>query len=1331
MPTGLTQAETGRRPLKGDATTMLSKKSMQTLATFLFALIFVTLTLLAARPAPASADFDFCPPGEGAGQCGLAEDLNSLRGLSIDFETGRLYAADRPNHRVLVFTEDGKFVEAFGWGVETGAGELQTCGPASPEAQPDPSLCRKGIKTASPGGFSGPTKLAVDNIVGSASRHDVYVVDQGNRRIEKFHRGASGWELVWAKGEAGEAEGKFESRISVGVGPGGAVYALDNLPTGVELILTHRLQRLDPGTGEPTPPQCLLGERGQAVDMAVASDGSFWVVTVGTDRGVRKYSAGCAPVLLAGGEEAVDTDFTNATVSLAVDQADRVLLAANEARVAAPGSSFQTVTARDAAGEPLSRYGYGRLFPANPEGLAVGGAGVFLAFGEIFAGEAGIRRLDYTPVLPPPGPITAPGTPEVGEIGPTKASVVAEVNPEGEETEVRFEYVSREDYEAQGDSFEGPATESTPPQALVPESGREFRLHAVEAQIGCPDPATEAEDPESGCLVPEAEYLWRVVAENGDGAGEGTAVGPTFTTPGAPEILATFATEVGTDTARLGAELNAYEIPTTGYFEYVTDAQFQASGFENATKVPDVEQGDAPIDFGAADGAVTRSIAAYPLSPDTTYHYRLVVTNPLIEPEQIEGEPEELRTFEAPAIEPCPNDADRIGPGALLPDCRAYELVSPLDKEGGDIRVLTDEFGQLTVLEQAAHSGDRLAYGSARSFGGASSAPYTSQYIAERIAGSEWESHPINVARGRPLVGAPSQFHSEFKAFSADLCQAWIETYAEMPEAPPGFEPGFRNLLRREDRLCGPEGLSALAPRTTPAGIPSGSEFLVDLQGVSEDGDTIFTANTKLAEGGKADTDQLYESVGGEAPRFVCRLPNGAAFDGSCTAGTLFGNGQPRHQPRTISLDGERIFFSVGGAGSNPLYVRISGAETVPVSEGADATFWGAASDGTRAVFSTGDLAAETPTPATLHVFDVDTEEDSTIAGRVRGVLGISEDASRVYFASQAVLPGSGQNSEGEEAVDGESNLYLYEQGGGTSFVTTLAEADVEAVVSAQRYGRRTGYVTPDGGHAVFRSRAALTDYDNRQGGSATSCNTFQNESKPGQPCREVYRYAAEGGELSCVSCNPTGARPAGPSSIPNFQTPMHATRVISEDGARVYFESEDRLAARDSNGKVDVYQWEERGSGDCDEASYDYSAAAHGCVGLISSGQSLQDSRLVESSPDGRDVFFATASSLLPQDPTGFDVYDARVDGGLPIPPPPEPSCEGEACQSPPPAPEDPTPASSAFRGPGNLEAATPPPRCRRAKRPGAKGKRSAKRAKKLGNKAKRCRGRTRRASR
>jgi hypothetical protein len=79
----------------------------------------------------------------------------------------------------------------------------------------------------------------------------------------------------------------------------------------------------------------------------------------------------------------------------------------------------------------------------------------------------------------------------------------------------------------------------------------------------------------------------------------------------------------------------------------------------------------------------------------------------------------------------------------------------------------------------------------------------------------------------------------------------------------------------------------------------------------------------------------------------------------------------------------------------------------------------------------------------------------------------------------------------------------------------------------------------------------------------------------------------------------------------------------------------------------------------------------------------------VIDASAGGRDVFFVTNSSLLVQDPGLYDVYDAREGGGYPAPAIAPPSCEGEACQGPLAPPNDPTPASSAFEGAGNVKPA------------------------------------------
>ena len=155
---------------------------------------------------------------------------------------------------------------------------------------------------------------------------------------------------------------------------------------------------------------------------------------------------------------------------------------------------------------------------------------------------------------------------------------------------------------------------------------------------------------------------------------------------------------------------------------------------------------------------------------------------------------------------------------------------------------------------------------------------------------------------------------------------------------------------------------------------------------------------------------------------------------------------------------------------------------------------------------------------------------------------------------------------------------------------------------------------------------------------------------------------------------------------IPAWESEFYAPRALSDSGERVFFDSFVSLVPRDTNGKEDVYEWEVVGSGDCTTQNSAFSAMNGGCVSLISSGESPQDSHFMDASATGSDVFFATGASLLPQDTGLIDVYDARVEGGFPAAEAGPAPCEGEACQGSPVPPNDVTPASASFDGPGDL---------------------------------------------
>jgi len=320
--------------------------------------------------------------------------------------------------------------------------------------------------------------------------------------------------------------------------------------------------------------------------------------------------------------------------------------------------------------------------------------------------------------------------------------------------------------------------------------------------------------------------------------------------------------------------------------------------------------------------------------------------------------------------------------------------------------------------------------------------------------------------------------------------------------------------------------------------------------------------------------------------------------------------------------------------------------------------------------------------------------------------MGMSDDAKRVYFISGQDLDGGGP------AQGGQANLYLHESGSGEDFIATLAAKDVGGAnvsVVAKEPVRRTSRVTPDGLHAAFMSLAPLTGYDNR-------------DVETGEPDAEVFLYDAEAGKLTCVSCNPTGARPSGreifagesdkpaniaaAAHIPTFESQLYGSRGLSGDGTRLFFQSFEALVPGDENGLQDVYQWEALGTGTCSEDDASYQLQAGGCVKIISSGDASRDVIFVDASADGSDVFFATNSSLLAQDPGLIDIYDARVNGGFPQPEVP-PRCEGEACQPVVPAPGIPTPGST------SPAVGNPPPSPRNRRCP--KGRHKVKRGGKL----------------
>ena len=298
----------------------------------------------------------------------------------------------------------------------------------------------------------------------------------------------------------------------------------------------------------------------------------------------------------------------------------------------------------------------------------------------------------------------------------------------------------------------------------------------------------------------------------------------------APAIEAQYALAVGTEGATVGARINPklWE-DTTYYLQYGTHPCSEGGCTEQPAP-PGAQLGGGAVEEGIA----TPGISLAGLAPATTYHYRYVAVSSGGGPvygtgankNHPEGEEATFRTYappEAPNTD-CANQSFRSGASAALPDCRAYEMVSPVDKEGGDIAGKP----RVAHLDQSALSGDAITYSSYRAFGGALSAPSASQYIATRQAGDTWRSEPVSPPQeGENLLPNIEflQVQSPFRAFSPELGTGWLATYTEPVLGEGGLaghaEPLPARELRRglpglHDRGAGGGGRGNRRPR--PAG---------------------------------------------------------------------------------------------------------------------------------------------------------------------------------------------------------------------------------------------------------------------------------------------------------------------------------------------------------------------------------------------------------------------------------------------------------------------------------------------------------------------------------
>ena len=198
-------------------------------------LLLAAACALAFSAAPALAlqthgfSTSFGSPGSGAGQLGLSSPSywagiylqTAGSGLAVNDQTHDVYVADSENHRVDQFSSSGTFIRAWGWGVESGASESQTC--------TELTGCQPGLSGSEPAQFESPAFVAVDNASGP-EEGDVYVADAGDHRVSKFTPAGALIE-TWARGgllNGSTTTTPFGNLAGIAVDPSGNLWVYAN-----------------------------------------------------------------------------------------------------------------------------------------------------------------------------------------------------------------------------------------------------------------------------------------------------------------------------------------------------------------------------------------------------------------------------------------------------------------------------------------------------------------------------------------------------------------------------------------------------------------------------------------------------------------------------------------------------------------------------------------------------------------------------------------------------------------------------------------------------------------------------------------------------------------------------------------------------------------------------------------------------------------------------------------------------------------------------------------------------------------------------------------------
>jgi hypothetical protein len=509
--------------------------------------------------------------------------------------------------------------------------------------------------------------------------------------------------------------------------------------------------------------------------------------------------------------------------------------------------------------------------------------------------------------------------------------------------------------------------------------------------------------------------------------------------------------------------------------------------------------------------------------------------------------------------------------GTVLPDGRAWEMVSPQNKLGAAIYPIT-LFGGVV---QSSEDGNTITYTASApivSTPPTNRSPEPTSILSKR-GGQAWSSEDIATPRSQVPIGYQTNSGNEYRFFTSNLSRAiaepdiGLETPNEPPLSPEATETTFYwRTLASTSAECEPVPSTCYQAIVSPLNDTVKSPFgtKVHFLSATPDGShAVFKSNIQLTRGAPEE-EGLYEWGPDGSLKLVSLLPAGEK--GESSDPRLGGPGEAlggimRH---AISNDGSRVYWQ---ANEGALYMRdTSIGQTIRIDKahGAHpevngATFQTASADGSKVFFTDtsrlttdateegeesegkGDLyeceIGEEAGKLTCPLVDLTSEvRAKNESANMQGVIGASEDGSYVYYVADGALTTNAaqghcvprEKQEEKEEQEGTipifgCNLYVAHHGQAgweppklIARLTTQDQHDWAIITNGGgALGSQTSRVSPEGGYVAFMSNSSLTGYNNV-------------DAHSGARDEEVFLYNAATDRITCASCNPKGAQPSG-----------------------------------------------------------------------------------------------------------------------------------------------------------------------------------------------------------